>query len=222
MFLKNNINLFAVGLHSFGGLSILKSLLNKKYNNIFLDNRLKKQNIDVTSNKITYLKSYSYKRIFAEKRLCKEDGISIYGNGLPPIFKSKSYVYCIFQNANIFREFYEIKFYQWLFSLDSLRYLFFQIFKKNVDCWIVLSPLASQIIKSNVPNYIPVKIYNIFDKEIINQNKKIEKKLYDFIYPASGLSHKNHRLILDALIKLAKIKIFPKILLTLNDKEKKN
>lgn len=221
MFLKNNINLFAVGLHSFGGLSILKALLNKKYNNIYLDNRIKKHKINTISNKITFIKSYSYKRILTEKKLSKKNGISIYGNGLPPIFRSKSYIYCIFQNANIFREFYQIKFHQWLFSLDSLRYLYFKLFKKNVDCWIVLSPLASQIIKSKVSSYIPVQIYNVFDQEIPTQNIAVKDKLYDFIYPASGLSHKNHKLILESLIELAKKKIFPKVLLTLNDKEKK-
>ena len=63
MSLKNNLNLFAIGLHSFGGLSILKSLLTRKYNNIFLDYRLKKKKLNITSNEIDYLRSYSLKKL---------------------------------------------------------------------------------------------------------------------------------------------------------------
>lgn len=219
MSLKNNINLFAIGLHSFGGLSILKSLLTRKYNNIFLDYRLKKKKLEIISDEIDYLNSYSLKRLILEKKISNQKGVVIYGNGLPPFFKSKSYVYCIFQNANIFRDFYEIKYLKWFFSLDSLRYFYFQIFKKNVDCWIVFSPLSEKIIKSKVPSYIPVKIYNIFNTIKFSSGKS-ENKIYDFIYPASALSHKNHKLILEALINLSKKNIFPKIFLTLKESEK--
>ena len=179
---KNNIKLFAIGLHSFGGLSILRNLLNRNYNQIFLDRRLKKKNLNLDLNKVQYLSSYSLKRLLIEKKIANYEGIVVYGNGLPPVFRSKSYVYCIFQNANIFRDFYDIKLFRWLFSLDSIRFIFFQLFKKNVDCWIVFSPLSEEIIKSKVPSYIPVKTYNIFN-EMKPQRSMTENKIYDFIYP---------------------------------------
>ena len=42
---------------------------------------------------------------------------------------------------------------------------------------------------------------------------------YDFIYPASGENHKNHRRLFEALIILSKKKIFPKLVVTLNKYE---
>jgi len=48
------------------------------------------------------------------------------------------------------------------------------------------------------------------------KRKKREKKIYDFIYPANGASHKNHKNLIKAFIILSKLKIFPRLLITLN------
>ena len=97
-----------------------------------IDERLK--------NRITYKNcSYYSNNIFnlffillnLKKKLKPNDHL-IFLNGLPPIFKYKCDISIIFQNANLFREFYKINIIKWLFSKDSLRYLNFIIGKKNV------------------------------------------------------------------------------------------
>ena len=58
----------------------------------------------------------------------------------------------------------------------------------------------------------------------MNQNKKTVLKKetkYDFIYPASFMKHKNHKILFDILIELSKENIFPKVLLTLDQKSLK-
>ena len=67
--------------------------------------------------------------------------------------------------------------------------------------------------------YPNIKIINILsDFSIIENNNNFEYK-YDFtIYPASGLKHKNHKLLFEILIELSKENIYPKILTTLEQK----
>ena len=50
----------------------------------------------------------------------------------------------MFQNANIFREFYKIHYLKWFFSKDFLRFIDFKIGLKNVDNWYVFSPISKK------------------------------------------------------------------------------
>ncbi len=58
--------------------------------------------------------------------------------------------------------------------------------------------------------------------ENLNHNpNNAQKAEFDFIYPASLMNHKNHKLLINALIKLSNKKIFPKVVLTLEKKDEK-
>lgn len=139
-------------------------------------------------------------------------------NGLPPILKLNSEVSVAFQNANIFRSFYSIRFFKWLFSKDSLRNIIFKLGRENVNNWFVFSPVAANILNKKIGKHSNLKIIDIYSdykNEIYRSYQEFE---YDFIYPASGLSHKNHKLLFEILISLSKEKIFPRVLFTLEDK----
>ena len=74
--------------------------------------------------------------------------------------------------------------------------------------------------------YRILKIINIFKPveniENLNHNpNNAQKAEFDFIYPASLMNHKNHKLLINALIKLSNKKIFPKVVLTLEKKDEK-
>ena len=102
-----------------------------------------------------------------------------------------------------------------MISSDFFRSLKFFLFNNNVDKWVVFSKYA----KEDLMNIIKKeKIYN--ENIIFEVKKKKNRKLkYDFIYPASGESHKNHKNLLKAFVILAKLRIFPKLLITLNKED---
>ena len=196
---------YSIGLHKEGGLNILKKFIKENKNYIYiLDKRLKGK-IKV---KNSYFKSNNFFSIliyliYLKFKLRKEDNL-IFLNGLPPILKFNCSVSVTFQTANLFKEFYKINTVRWLFSKDFLRYLDFKLGKNNVDNWFVFSPVSKKILNKYLKKYINLKTINIFENyQSINLDTN-QNYNYDFIYPASLMSHKNHKLLIDVLIKLSK------------------
>ena len=214
---------YCIGLHKEGGLNILKRFIinNENYFYILdkrLDNKIKiKNSYYISSNFISILI-----HLIKLKNKLKDDDHLIFLNGLPPIFKFKCEVSVMFQNANLFRKFYKISFLKWLCSKDFLRFLNFKLGLSYVDNWFVFSPVSKLILTNYLKRYVNLKIIDIFqDSNSSNYSYSQEKYHYDFIYPASLMKHKNHNLLIEVLINLSKKNLFPKVLLTLNDKEKK-
>ena len=214
------IYIYCVGLHEDGGLNILnKFLIHKKKNQILIiDSRIKNKFFE--RENVIFIKENLFIRffnlIYLSFKIKKEDHI-LFLNGIPPIVKFKSTTSIVFQNSNLFRDFYKVNFYKWLFSKDSLRYFAFIFGKKNIENWYTLSPIAKKIISKKLKKYVNVKILDIFEdykKTEVNNFKKVK---YDFIYPASFMEHKNHKILIDSMILLSKKNIFPSLLLTLGE-----
>lgn len=218
--MKNNI-IYALGIHEGGGKRIIHNLINQiKSNNVFLmlDNRLKSINSKVNYN---YYKPSFLFRIIYEYKLKKYDinDNIIFINGLPPLFKIKARSIVFLMNLNAIT-FPKNSFFQWLFSLNFLRYIKFCIGKNNVDEWVVFSNTSKKRLLSKIKKTIPIKILNIsLDKFVANSNLRFQ---FDFIYPAGGEKHKNHLKLIEALIILSKKGFFPKIFFTLKDSDYTN
>lgn len=211
--------IYAVGVHNDGGLNILKKFIEKCDDKIFfyLDERVK---LKKNKSNFIFIKKNPLSRflhlISLKKNLNSGDHV-LFLNGLPPILNLNCEVSVVFQNANIFRFFYKIEFIKWFFSKDFIRNLIFNLGKKKVNNWYVFSPVAESILKKKIDKYLNLKIIDIYADykyQIYNDNNKLQ---YDFIYPASGLHHKNHKLLFDVLISLSKEKIFPRVLITLEN-----
>jgi len=203
---KKLLILNATSLHQGGGLTFLKKFLEYNFYKIYYDPRLKNIKIKPFLYKL-YLDFYFF--FNAEKKTK-----IIYLSGTPPIIKSKAFIICCFQNANIFYD-KKINSFAWFFSRDVIRYFFFYFFKKNVNKWLVFSPIAKFLLLKNGVPQSKIKLLSI-----INLKKKSykNKKTYNFIYPASLLKHKNHINLILALILLSKKNFYPKVLLTINQK----
>jgi len=210
---------YACGLNKGGGLAVLNIFFNKvvKDNFFFIDERvIIKKNI-----KNTYIIRNTFlSKILSELKIRKFANNKtkiIFLNGLPPFIKYKNQVSVYFQNANIlpskFKDLLSINF---ILSKNFLRFIKFILFKKNCDKWYVFSKFSHKILS----NYIPKNKIFIVKINLKVKKKKLIKK-YDFIYPASGEAHKNHKRLFDALIILSKKKIFPKLVITLNKSELK-
>jgi glycosyltransferase involved in cell wall biosynthesis len=211
--------IYCVGLHKDGGLNILNKFLThrKKDHILIIDSRIRDRIIE--KENVIYVSKNLIKRffnlIYLSFKIKKEDHI-LFLSGIPPVVKFKSATSIVFQNANLFRDFYKVNFYKWLFSKDSLRFLAFIYGKKNVDNWYTLSPIAKKIISKKLKKYVNIKILDIFkDYKKIKKNT-FRKIKYDFIYPASLMEHKNHKVLIDSMILLSKKNIFPSLLLTLD------
>ena len=212
----------ATGIHMHGGISILDNFLKFNFSKYLIDSRSDYIKLKKLNN-VLFIKNSFYERFKNELKLKKnanENTKVIYLGGLPPIFNSKSLIITCFQNANIFPEFYNnSKKLDWLISRDFIRYIYFYLFKKNSDIWVVFSPISRRIlINNNIPEY-KIKQVNIFNK--VNNKGLNNKKIYDFIYPASFKPHKNHKNLLNALVILAKKNLRPSVLLTLTPVEQR-
>lgn len=211
--------IYAVGIHSEGGLNILNKFMNKSNSDVifYLDKRLKIQK----KKNYHFINSHMLFRLFhlvsLKFKLNRKDHI-LFLNGLPPIIKFNCEVSVAFQNANIFRSFYKIKFVDWIFSKDFLRNITFLLGKKNVDNWFVFSPVSQKILNKELNKYTNIKIINVLSEfsNFIKSNSLDHQ--YDFIYPASGLKHKNHSLLFEILVQLSKEGVYPKVLITLEQK----
>jgi len=212
----------ATGIHMHGGMSILDNFLKFNFSKYLIDSRSDYIKLKKLNN-VLFIKNSFYGRFRNELKLKKnanENTKVIYLGGLPPIFNSKSLIITCFQNANIFPEFYNnSKKLDWLLSRDFIRYIFFHLFKKNSDIWVVFSPISKMILINNNISEYKIKLVNIFDK--INNVNSNTKKIYDFIYPASFKPHKNHKNLLNALVILAKKHLRPSVLLTLTSEEQR-
>ena len=212
--------IYCVGLHKDGGLNILNKFLSFKKNNhiLIIDSRAKNQVLK--RKNVIFVRENLFIRLLnlinLSFKIQKEDHI-IFLSGIPPIIKFKAKTSIVFQNANLFRDFYKVNFCRWLFSKDSLRFLAFTYGKNNIENWYTLSPIAKNIISKKLKKYVNIKILDIFEgykKKKFNNFRKIK---YDFIYPAAFMEHKNHKILIDSMIILSKENIFPSLLLTLDE-----
>ena len=220
--MKERVNkiIYAAGIHSGGGLFILNYLKNKIISNkdlIYIDKRLN-HNIFKNKSRLFYVNNDLFSKFYNECALIKYSALKykeiIFLNGLPPVLRHFPKVTVYFQNANILMTNNKIMNF---FSLNFLRFLKFYLFKGNVNKWIVFSKHA----KKQLSKYVNTNKIYIKSIEIKIDNKLKFNKVYDYIYPASGEAHKNHKKLIEAFIFLSKKNYFPKLLITLNEKELK-
>jgi len=223
--MKKNKIIYSLGIHKDGGLIILKILLNKTDYFFYLDNRLhpsyyshlKKENYIVQKNKFynLFINSLNFLRL-------KDNSKIIFLSSSLPLFKLKCFVVAVYQNSNIFYDKNKIRIINWVLSLDFIRFLFFIIFRENIDQWVVFSNYSKAQLRKKVRNFPISKIttLNIIKKNFVYNNPK--KKIYDFIYPANLMPHKNHNNLFEAFIILSKKGIRPSLALTLNTDELKS
>ena len=212
-YIGNKFYIIALGLHSYGGLKVLIYTLHElKDENliIYLDQRCelkkipryKKHFYKIYNNNFFNHLVIDFKFKFLEQKFLK-----IYLNGIPPLFKILNTV-SLFQNLNLVNNY---KFF-------DLKKIYFYIFKKNIEEWLIFNSGIKKKISKIFSNKSSISIINfkIYNMPIVR--KKVVKN-YDFFYPASGLSHKNHKFIFDFLILCSKQKKFPSVLLTLSATE---
>jgi hypothetical protein len=146
----------------------------------------------------------------------KQSDILLCMSNLPPFFKIKGKVYVYLQNMFILKRslsfmtiFHYVKY--------TILSLVFKFYINNINTIIVQNDYVSNCFISVFGKKINIIILPVFLNHKFNKSCKISK-IYDFIYPASGLLHKNHVRLIEAWVKLAKKNIHPSLCLTLDKK----
>jgi len=223
----------ADNVHVGGGRSLLNALIQSKlaeYAYFLLDARMP---LDLVSARQS-LKTVSptiFGRLIAQfwlwRNLLSTNILLCFGN-LPPLFNVKGKVIVFVQNRYVIDD----------VSLENLSFkvrarLFFERVWFNSRChkvneFIVQTPSMQMLLKKRLQNLhpelavrIPVKVLS-FMRQVSNsgftsgRTSNGQSKKFDFIYPASGEVHKNHKNLIDAFIILAEEGYFPSLVLTLD------
>jgi len=213
---NNNFIFYAPGIHTGGGLVLLKEILNtknfiKNWKYIYLDERVRtKLSLPDSVKNIAFIKS----RLLGEWELrqnCKISDTVLCFHGLPPLFPIKGKIIVFLQNR-ILLEPLKNNHYSILILLKKIWLRLGS--KYNNIKYIVQTPSMLRIAKEFLGQDIDISILAFAPKNI--QKNLSRTKKFDFIYPASGEPHKNHINLLKAWKILADIGIKPFLALTVN------
>lgn len=197
-------------IHTGGGKSLLSSFesLSKNSPEIYFDKKYTHRNF----NKNIHFKiKNNFLHTLFPKKYYTED-LHLFFHGLPPIFnKSNNKNVCFFQNLFL------IEGLNFRISLKLfLKKLYFLIFLKNFDIFIVQNYSTKKILANFLKKKNIIKKIEIITLYDFEDSFKTNNKIYDFIYPAEFLPHKNHLSLIEAFINLSYQGIYPKLILTFN------
>lgn len=214
--------LHAPNIHGGGGLTLFKALLSHVPSQacLIIDERLPIPDQELTEFRVYRVKPTIWQRFMAERllrQLASKGGVVFCFGNLPPLFSLKARVTLLVQNRYLVEP-NIIKSTPFKLRLRlAIESWWLRLFQKNIDKVIVQTPSMKALTSKYVSAPI---IVAPFAAPIMSNgcllNKTSADKEYDFIYVASGDSHKNHRNLIRAWVLLAQEGLFPSLCLTLN------
>jgi glycosyltransferase involved in cell wall biosynthesis len=220
----NNLIFFAPNINRGGGKYILDDVINAGlYNDcVFIVDSRNIINVEkIKGNKLFVIKPKILSRIYAEFLLLKLSTnykkVIMMGN-LPPLFSIKIKVVIFFQNRLILHSTYprqgglrgSIKSFV---ETNWLRY-----FSKHNHEFIVQNETTKNELQKNIRCNASIKVIAFKTIRMLNELKSTNRKKNkeNFIYIASGDSHKNHKMLIEAWKILASNGIKPRLTLTID------
>lgn len=224
---KHQFLLQANNIHTGGGDTLLNLLLANlsESAHVFLDSR---KIVESNTYSFEYIKPNLFSRLrseFSLKRLSKNYSYNLIFTNLPPLFRLKGRTALFLQNAILLN-----------FRLDkayglkvNLR-LFFErvwlrMFIHNVDEVVVQSNTMRASVEDLFGEKVEIRVIP-FCGQIESFGRRGKRGAFidtscnhKFVFVASGDTHKNHKLLVDAWIKLANKNIYPVLFLTLDNSQ---
>jgi len=210
----------APNIHAGGGKvllqAILQDLARKSLSCLLIAHeKLDISTINTSDLKIRYVKHSMFSRLYSEfylKKISKKSKqVLMFGN-LPPVFKLESHVIVYLQNLYVISNVSLKGFSRKQKLRIVIERILFKLFKKQVDDFYV----QTRSMKKNLEKHtnIPICIFPFvaLTKKIDYTSKKI-----DYIYPASGEPHKNHRNLIESWVLLASKNVTPSLYITLDE-----
>lgn len=211
----------AINVHNGGGAVLLYDLLQAIPHNINtvvqVDARMSVPANLMKNVKVDYVQPTLLGRLMAERRLSKivesNDKVLCFGN-LPPLFRLRGDVMVFLQNR------YLIDPYAPLEALSLKQRIKLRVERAwlqgrrfNASRYIVQTPSMQHLTAQWLSESVICKPF--IPSGTPEQTRKHTKQKFDFLYVASGETHKNHAVLLDAWNVLAGEGIYPSLALTL-------
>jgi glycosyltransferase involved in cell wall biosynthesis len=207
----------APNVHCGGGSVLLSSLFeasNDLVKNSLLDARFLKRSIG--DEPLYKVNPNIWSRIKAEwtlKKLNQDDILLCFGN-LPPLFGTPANVFIFLQNRLLLEKFSIISSYPFRIRVRLIiEGLWLKLRLKKSDVLIVQTHSMNQLVSKKLKLNSVVMPFT--DSLFINS--EINEKVYDFIYIASGESHKNHFRLIEAWKLLRAEGLKPSLLLSISN-----
>ncbi len=206
----------APNIRSGGGLTLLEALFfhaGKINSSLFIVNERIPKKLK-NNNNLLLVRHSLFARVKNEFLLktisVNAKKVLMFGN-LPPIHRLHCETIIYIQNVYIIKKL-PLAGFNWKQKFRiTMERLWFNLFKKNVDRFVVQTHSMKQLLEFKGCKNV----------EIIpfagNMDVQCEMhKHYEYIYPSSGEIHKNHRNLIEAWVQLANVGIYPELYLTLN------
>ena len=155
---------------------------------------------------------------FIENKV-KNNDIAIYLTNIPPILKHKCKTILIQSNRFVI-DFFPLSGFsiKTKIRISAEKFLFY-INKNNADFIVVQSESMSSILQTKGinKNKIFIIAYKKMDEEQKITNGYHQRQNDTFLYVSSGQPHKNHNNLIEAWCLLSKDRIYPKLILTIDE-----
>lgn len=226
--MKIKLFISAFNINQGGGLYLLRSLIKgldpDEEAALILDDRLSSSASVIGRHEVKWVKPTIVERLNVNWWLFKNvkcsDIVLCLGN-LPPLIKLRCRVIVFVQNRYLIEP---VTLRHFLIK-DRLRLIFerfwFWIGSMNVTEFIVQSPTMKMLLEQKMGDKVRVRICPFvvdpsgYQRSSLGASSPL-KKVYDFVYVASGEPHKNHLKLFEAWVLLAQEGIYPSLCLTLD------
>lgn len=221
--------LHATNIHQGGGRTLLNALLNKLPDTtktvLLHDSRMPLPEGMEHVVQIRRVRPSIVQRVMAERWLAQSvmpgDIVLCFGN-LPPMFKLRGRTVVFVQNRYLIDDVPLTGLPLRVRLRLAIERLWLSRRMGNVDEFVVQTPSMKRLLEKKTGDRIPVRIFPFMAKlggysRKVSQPVMADKNDFDFVYVASGESHKNHQRLLEAWCLLADEMLFPSLCLTLDD-----
>jgi glycosyltransferase involved in cell wall biosynthesis len=219
----------ATNVHLGGGrsllLALLKSLDDRVTFVLSLDERMPIPEGMADNVQIKRVKPSVIERFKAEKWLSRhvasEDIVLCFGN-LPPLFKLSGHTAVFVQNRYLIDDVKLNGFVVKERLRITIERLWLSSKMSNVSEFVVQTPTMKRLLEKIIRKNIPIRVLPFVAEpkgyaRQLAQVKVQDEIVYDFVYVASGLPHKNHRRLIEAWCLLAEEGLFPSLCMTLDE-----
>ncbi len=198
----------ATYIHSFGGKSILESILirleSSVINNYFflLDSRLNSEYINkIPKNNCTYLNSvHKSRKEFYKNNITNFTSIVCLANVPPPIkVNIKTAIY--FHNVLLLNAFsHKISLKSKL--INCLKFNYIKFYNSKSYTWVVQTSLVKSLLTKNLKTPSDnISVLPIFEE--VRLDDSVKKQKNNYVYVSSDVPHKNHKRLIQAFINAA-------------------
>lgn len=218
-----------MNIHTGGGYTLLLSILQIIPSDIptilLVDSRFHLKNTIQKHIEIHKISGNIFSRLGAEYWLScnvkNGDFVLSFGN-LPPLIRLSGNVFVYMQNRFLIEKASLVGFSLKNKIRISIERLWILCRLRNVDIFCVQTPTMKNILGGLIKNAVPIRELPFVENfngyhRYLTPVIKVEGAVYDFVYVASGETHKNHLNLLSAWDLLAKEGLFPSLCLTVDE-----